>query len=339
MKERILSSFADFQEKYRFFSIIFLRLPVLWFPLVLTYFGDNLKLVSLLESGKRHLTVLGIIVTCVIVIVSLVAEYSLLNNKGRENDYNYYKYSYYVLRGLKDSINNVCNTKKNTLLTKIQQIKMFDVVEAPLIVSNPQRQLDNLVKEMQSCLLDFLHVSGGKRWTTNDLYVSIAYEFPEDNTGWKWATEERGMDLPELFSTDDPDGNISTLLYLLNGRSSSVFFNEKEKARQRGVYLPDALDEFDDDDKLLGSIACYENKIKKGDVTYIHFVLSISSYKKKFYENDMNVEQNDGLKNTRDHMENMVVFEFLERIGIELSLLYLESLYNRNRTQEDNTPR
>lgn len=61
--------------------------------------------------------------------------------------------------------------------------------------------------------------------------------------------------------------------------------------------------------------------MKKNDTLYVEAMLSISTQKKRFTKDD-----DEACKNVRENMISLVKDSFGKRIGIELSLLYLEYL-------------
>lgn len=312
-----------FQTKHWFVYLLLVRLSVVWYSLVLTYLGEALCLISVSTAGGKRLTIVGwvctIIITGVIVLGEAAKNYS---NSLQTEPFEIGGFA--LLNNLRAAMANVCKSKYMTLLSEIHAIKTECIDTPPVIVSNPPKQLDQIAKEMAECLRFLLREDGGKRWQPDDLYVSIAYQFPLEGNSWHWATEEHGMCLKDLLYSPNmgerSPATMSTLQYVLSDKRSVVFYNSKADAEKDGKYIPDDLDERDSDGKLLGSIACYEGVIKKSDITYIHFVLSVTTYSRPFATNPQSVE------NTKYNMKEFVVSDFFLRIQIELCLLYLNQL-------------
>ncbi len=106
-------------------------------------------------------------------------------------------------------------------------------------------------------------------------------------------------------------------------KKTYYFNNRKEDAKKQGQYLYDNADETNEaNGSPVGSIFCYNYKVKQGDIVYVDAILSISTSQKRFAEEN-NI---DKINNARDNMIRIVKENFGRRILIELSLLYLEHL-------------
>lgn len=312
---------AKVQEKHWIINLVLVRLSLLWYSLILAYLGEELKLIKLTETGKK-LTVLAWAITIGLTVVVTLSELSKLY-ADRRRVYPPEVSGYALLNTLRGSIENVCESKYNTLVAKIHAVKTERKESAPIIISNPPKQLQGIANEITQCLLYLLR-DDETRWRAGDLYVSIAYQFPLESEDWHWATEEHGLRFDELLKSPGPDENgndiLSTFLYLLRGNRDNAFYISKEKAKDEGHYIPDDLDQRDGKGQLLGSIACYKGTIKKADVTYIRYILTITSYSKPFTTDSKVID------NLRYNMKNEVISDFSIRIAIELCLLYLSQL-------------
>lgn len=320
---RFLLFISKFQSKHWFVYLLVVRLSVVWYSLVLTYLGETLHLISVSTSGGKMLTILGWISTIIITGIIILGEASKKYSSSLQTE-PFEIGGFALLNNLRSGIENVCKSKYGTLLSEIHAIKTEHADEPPIIISNPPKQLDEIAKEMAGCLRFLLREDGGKRWQTDDLYVSVAYQFPLEGDTWHWATEEHGLCLSDLLHLSNTDEErpktMSTLEFILSDKRSVVFFNSKADAEKDGKYIADDFDERDSDGKLLGSIACYEGIIKKADITYIHFVLTVTTYSRPFATDPQSAE------NTKHNMKEFVVSDFFLRIQIELCLLYLEQL-------------
>ena len=317
---RFFKWFEEQQSKHWVISLIVVRLSVLWYSLILSYLGEKLGLVSL-DQSNRSLTVWGWLITALLTVLAFVSEVSKrYEDLRRVNPPEVAGYA--LLNTIKTSIDSVCISKYNTLVDKIHSVKTERTESPPNIISNPQKQLEGIAKEMVQCLY-YLLQDDTTRWNNRDLYISIAYQFPLESDDWHWATEEHGLCFDELLAKSKRKQNISTFQYLLRNRSTIAFFNSKERAMAEGHYIPDDFDERDSKGHLLGSIACYKGTIKKEDKTYIRYIVTLASYSKPF------TTKNDVVNNLRYNMKNEVFSEFAIRISIELCLLYLKHLrYN-----------
>lgn len=303
----------NFFKKHWFWYSIIIALPTTWFSVMLPFWGNTLKL-----QNENGMTSLGnafsiILVSFVAIIVFVNNWYSSKTGKGRleklqgEVDY---------LGTINENIDKVCDEKYDQLRRTIVEAKSGNG-ELPRIVTKPGNQLKRIISAMTSCLVKFME-SPGNRFAYKDFTVSIAYNFPTENNKWEWVDGmmERDLTLDELLA----QGCDSTFKYLIESHQPYYFNNKKEDAKRERRYCYNKQDELNEENKeAVGSIFCYNFKIKKGSTTYIDAYLSVSTNKKRF-----SVDDDDVCKNTRDNMISLVKETFGKRIGIELCLLYLE---------------
>lgn len=313
-----LISMANFQQKHWIIYLILARLSVAWYSLILTYWGTDLKLLT----ANNNFTPLGLFFTLTLAIVVLLFE--IANKHKQTLDKNSWEAKgYQLLSNLREETDNICKIKFTTLLNAIDSIKTNNQNAFSAVISDPSKQLDEIAKRMASSLRYLLQEEGSSL-LIDDLYVSIAYQFPLESDEWFWATEEHGLSFEDLLtpqiSSFDQMEMVSTFKHLLSARGRSIFYNSKADAEKDHKYIVDDFDERSSDGKLLGSIACYEDFIKKSDKKYIHYVLTISTYSRPFTTNLQEVE------NIKYNMNTHFISLFSIRIRIELCLLYLQKL-------------
>lgn len=322
--QKFLLGIANYQRKHWFISIFIVRLSAIWFSLVLTYLGEILKLVNVSEEGKS-LTCYGWVTTIVLVVVILLFE----AGKYMESHLSEEPYEiggFLFLNSLRKGIGTLCDSKLNTLITQIEKTKKENI-EAPVIVSNPQKQLQVIADQIKECLSQLLTEKGDNPVNGKDIFATIAYQFPCESTQWYWATEEHGLGFDQLVQSSVPSNSgISTFQSLLESGHNYLFFNRKQDAFQSGKYICDEYDERDDQDHLKGSIACYKFDIKKNDKVYVRSILSVTSYQQRFSAD----ESKQTIDNVRGNMSDFVISDFSKRIKIELCLLYLSLLQKNN---------
>ena len=142
------------------------------------------------------------------------------------------------------------------------------------------------------------------------------------------GTEEKGLTLDELFDSNAK----SSFNHIIIDNKPYYFNNKKEDAKLENQYIYDATDEMNaENGEEVGSIFCCRYQVKNSKNIYVEAILSVSTYKKRFCPYVGKQEEHDQrIKNTRDNMLLIVKDYFGKRIGIELSLLYLEYLHNIN---------
>lgn len=329
-RNKFLTLCAEMQKKHWIINLLIVRLSALWFTFVLMYFGADLNFVKQSEQGGKYLTLCGIVSTIIIICIMLFGEivqrYS--DNIDSTDNVAVDSAGFALLNTVRKKINNICQSKSSTLLSNIDEIKTERYTgDLPIIVSDPNRQLYNIVKEFSECLRSLLEEDNGSNRVFEDLYVSLAYILPEEDPHWHWATEEKGMSFDELLSAKaKEDDCISTFQYIIKKNLQFVFFNSKEKAKQKKIYKEDGLDERDSEGHLLGSIACMRQNIKMNDTVYVEFILTVTTYSKAF-SSDTSPEM---INNVRHNMKEFLFNDFVLRIRTELCLLYLDYLYKKS---------
>lgn len=326
--QRILLKIAKYQKDHWFISLFLVRLSAVWFSLVLTYAGEQLGLLEISNKGKA-LTIQGWVATIAMVSIILLFEASK-SFHSRITEEPYEIGGFLFLNSLRKGIGTLCDSKLNTLTAQIECVKKDNVI-APVIVSNPQKQLQAIADQIKECLSQLLAEKGDNKVNGKDIVATIAYQFPLESDKWYWATEEHGLGFDKLVTSSAPYSlRKSTFQSLLESGHNYLFYNSKQEAFQDKKYICDDFDERDENDLLKGSIACYKIEIKKNDKVYIRSVLSITSYKQHFTSDTSKQTVN----NVRWNMDDFVINDFSKRIKIELCLLYLSILQKQHNNEK-----
>jgi hypothetical protein len=159
----------------------------------------------------------------------------------------------------------------------------------------------------------------------NEMYVCLHYNFPKESKDWHLAESlypERNISTKELIKSD------STFKEILSSRKDLIFWNSKEDARKQNKYIPDAEDQYDENQNLKGSIACYKIQVISHGITYINAIISFVTYSKKFINTDgMKAEdEKKAIDTVKYNIKANILSAFKKRINIELSLLYIVKL-------------
>lgn len=321
---KLLLAIAKFQKIHWFVTLVVVRLSAVWFSLILTYAGELLNLLHVSAQGKQ-LTCWGWVATIVMVCAILLFE-AAKHVEANLNKEPFEIGGFVFLNSLRKGIGAICDSKLNTLIAQIENVKMSRC-QPPTIISNPLKQLQGIVDQMVQCLSQLLAEKGDNRVRGKDIYATIAYQFPMDSKDWHWATEEHGLGLDQLVATS-ASANKSCFQTLLDCGDNYVFHNRKQDAFKVGKYICDEYDKKDDNGELKGSIACYRFDIKKNDKVYVRAVLSIASYQQPFTSDN----SKEAVNNVRENMDDFVISDFEKRIKIELCLLYLAFLQEGQET-------
>ncbi|MBQ6430856.1 MAG: hypothetical protein IJJ99_03140 [Oscillospiraceae bacterium] len=312
------------------FTILYSSLG-LWYSLILAYFGEDLCLYTVTDN-KKQFTVLGII--CTVVVFILI-----------------------VLKSISDKICATDDEKEelratNSLLFQIQSnnIHLNECEEQTQIkavadciskakhsypADRPCDQISNILDGLRLSLAKL--ISDRSRRFDNDLYISLMYNFPQENKDvWKWGDtlRQKGLSIEEAVNNES--SAFHHLLFSEKAPLSRIFYNSKQQAFLAGCYLKDSEDFVDGrTNEIGGSIVCYYRDVKLQDKTYIRAAIGISSYRNRFIADE---DLPEGWKNTDlDNCElikniDYIVDQYLSQARIELCKFYLNYLEKK---QED----
>lgn len=316
-----LVSLNKFFKKHWFWYTIILVLPSAWFAVILPYGGELCGL-----QYNNSLTRLGFVTSIIIVI--LVAVISFLNNsvmkRAEQEEMESIKGNAEYLSTIMNSIDRICDEKCTRLENKIVDVKVKNVKSAE-IISNPSNQLRRISVGIKECLVKLLS-NAETEFAFKDFFVTIAYNFPQENKEWQWVegTTESAMTLEKLLDAD----SRSTFNHLIKTKQPYYFNNQKERACAEHKYMYNPQDELcAENGEPMGSIFCYCYRIFKGGTSYVDAMLSISTQKKRFAKETKEA-------NVRNNMIALMKDSFGKRIEIELSLLYLEYLKMKEEAKE-----
>lgn len=289
--------------------------PTIWFTFIIPVFGTTLYL----KNAEGGFTIVGKIISFFVIAGAVLL--ALFNNwyasKSEIDKLAILEGENHYIREIMSCVDSICDEKSRQIRRTIHQVKR-DEKASPEIISNPANQLKKILEKINSCLVTFMKESGEKS-SYNDFFVTLAYNFPEENQEWTWldGTIERGMGLSELTNLECK----STINYLRNSKKTYYYNNRKEDARKEDRYWYDSIDETNEaNNKPVGSIFCYNFKVKQSNITYVDAVLSISTQQRRFADED-DVQK---IENAKDNMLLLVGDYFGRRINIELGLLYLD---------------
>ncbi len=318
-KKEYIQIIHNATKKHWIWYTIIITLPTIWFTFFCTVLGTTLKIKG--ETG--NFTILGKILSAIIILISIVI--SLFNNyyasKSEFGELERLRGHIEYLEKIENSVDSICDEKAMQIKKTIYQVKKTGK-NSPEIISNPSNQLKKILEQIAECLVSFME-RPDEKYSFKDFFVTLAYNFPEESDEWSWleGTTERGMSLNELTDLS----NKTTINYLRTNQKTYYFNNCKEDAKREDRYVYDEYDLTNEENgKPVGSIFCYNFKIRQNNLVYVDAILSISTQVKRF------AEENDKGKidNAKDNMVNLVKEHFGRRITIELGLLYLDYVKN-----------
>lgn len=304
-------------KKHWIWYTIIIALPTIWFTFICTVFGVTMGL----KDKAGNFTCEGKVISLIVISVSIGI--SLFNNyyasKSEFGELEKLRGHIEYLEKIENSVDSICDEKAMQIRRTIHQVKKKEK-NSPEIISNPSNQLKKILEQIAECLVTFME-RPDEKYSFKDFFVTLAYNFPEENGEWQWleGTTERGISLSELTDLSKK----STFNYIRTTEKTYYFKNRKEDAKREDRYLYDSYDVTNEENgKPVGSIFCYNFKIRQNSSVYVDAILSISTQVKRFA--DENSEEK--INNAKDNIINLVKEHFGRRITIELGLLYLDYL-------------
>jgi hypothetical protein len=223
---------------------------------------------------------------------------------------------------------NLNSSYDGKILGKLRQIEEYKSLKDNAF--NVYRESYQQLVETSECLetsLNELLFTFAKANGDRDLYVSIAYRFPNvagaSHEKWFWAPSKREEGLPI-------DGVLlknSTFMRLLELKEPYLIFNSKKEAVQRESYIPDDKDTKDD---LKGSIACYRIYKRAEGQVQIEAIIGVSTYRAPFLEE----EEAYKLDRLAVLIQEMVINAASRQIFNELCNFYIQKLLDKDRSKK-----
>lgn len=308
-------------KKHWIIYTIITFLPSIWFSLIIKYGGEFLKLTTKDTNGAEIFTRLGTASTISLILIIFLL--TLFNNYySSKSGFNKLD----VLEGENTFLQEICLSADRICNEKLEQLKKVlpNIIEnkmlLPQIISNPSNQLKRILEQITGCLAKLMSKANDK-YSFKDFGISLVYNFPTENAEWLWL---EGISEREFTPAHLASSNKSTLGYLMQSTKPYYFNNRKEDAKKNEQYIYSSQDEMNaENGNVVGSIFCYKIQIKKNNQTYINAVLSISTNQKRFVHDDTDKNK---VNIVRENILLIVREHFGKRIGIELSLLFLEEL-------------
>ena len=192
------------QKQWLVFSIITTTVGI-WFPLIISFYGNYLGLTIVTENGETIFTTPGLTLTL------LTVAWSLLSTIAQ-------RYSEYIIHNSGLSVDNFNNTETiySTLnnsstsiieagvVEKIKFIEKFHTNNALLInypIKKPCETIQNISNEMVKVLSKLL-TSKNHNVKERDIVLNIYYNFPiEKNFYWHLANssrQQKGLGISQL---------------------------------------------------------------------------------------------------------------------------------------------
>ena len=292
-------------NKHGIIKFLFPFLCSIWFPIVITLMGESLKL----ADSQGMLTQIGWIITIFVhamtAAIAVISRQDVMLFKSQDDNFRIYEH-------LVKSLDDLCDSNYDRILTYVREGKVsLNAMYENTI--NPIEQLKDITREIKECLSEIVNVGN------NDVVVSMAYNFPEFNSEWKWVDDkyvDGGLGIQKLMSSCH-----STFYQIANNKADYLFFNDKKVAYQKKCYIYDKKDR---NGEVEGSIICMKIPVKINDADVAYIILSISTYGVKICEDSK--EEIVG-----DIISNIILKRFNKRIRIELIYLYANEKANGGR--------
>ena len=328
---KLLTKINKINQNQWLICSIFTTMSGMWFSLILGFFGSSLCLTKINENGDKVFTILGGILTLVTVgwsLLSLIAQrYCEYHNKNIGISQENLENSETFFNSLNSSSANIIEkgvTAKLAYVERVLQTKSTTMPTYP--IKKPCETLSNITCEMAQTLSKLLSY---KKYNVRyqDLFVNIYYSFPQENDQqWYKAhsvRSENGLSIEELLKPN------TAFFEALNSNKNYVYYNDKEMAIEQNHYVPDP-DDIRKNKNVIGSIACYLYEIKRNSKVYIKFMITLSSYGKKFSKinsDDDNV--------TAINLKRCFFPEYEMLIKSALTDLYITHIFDCHKNSEE----
>lgn len=329
--KKILKAINDFNQKQWLLVSIITTTIGIWFPFIVGFLGEKLHLIYIDDSGNKQFTILGIFLTLMSIIWSLLSSLSQ----------RYYDYRVGRLGITEENIDNTENVYctlnfsnasivEKGVSAKLKCIdklytKSINMVNYP--VKKPCETLTFIISEITSTLSKLL-TSKSYNVREHDLNVNIYYRFPLDqDVSWHRAhniKQEKGLKIEELLSPN------STFFQAMNSTQKYAFYNDKHEAYLNNRYIPDSED-IRIKGKIEGSIACFIYSLSENGNKYIEFMVTIATYGKKFSKKNSEDEN----QNIAYNLKKNVFAEYEMLIKSALADLYITHLLAQQTSQAE----
>lgn len=273
-------------------------LGTVWFPIIIKYLGQALRLVNETEG----LTFLGWL--CTIAVYGSMFGISLISVQESKILVRY-ESNLHIYEHLIKSLDDLCDASYDRILTHLSESEIKK--PARNIYKNtvePIKQLKDIAREIKECFSEIVD------FQRDDLIVSMAYNFPRKNNEWFWIDSkymEGGLSTEQLFT------NTDSTLYHVAKNEDFIFFSNKKTAHDEKCYIYDSKDK---EGTVDGSIICMKIPILLGNEIIAQIVLSVSTY------GVFLCEENEE-KAVGEMIEKVLLRRFSKRIRVELAHLYI----------------
>ncbi len=266
---------AELLNDYWLIKVVFQALPIIWTTVILHIFHDKLY-----DSSTGNLNALGVILACVIVVVSAAllvltdvkASKDKKETEKTKNDMISYQAEIDLRRELTKAETTVEERRNRHFRNSVGKIKNSDPVN--IFVSktmDPMERISTALDGLGQCF------SSLSRIASNEFTLSGAIAIENTNsknktTPWKWislSTMEGTASIEELLKHN------SSFKLVASGRPF-FYANDKKEAADNGEYYWDGRDKT----YGTGSIVCSEID-EKIDNWRIRLIISISTYGKQ----------------------------------------------------------
>lgn len=302
----------------------------IWFSFILNFFGKYLGLIKIGQDNQPGLTGWGLVLTIITVGWSLLSitsqryyDYHMNNLKLTDTEISYAETLFGKVNQSMSQLYEGNLIRLTGCITKI----LCGEMQAPPIIEQPCLQLKDITMELAKNFSDLLSQKN-YNLRLDDLHITIYFTFEKEKSErWQRAENhkaENGINIEQLLSES------STFYETLNlCKEKFVFYNSKEDARKKNHYIPDELDEYDNNKELKGSIACYRITVKSQGEIYIKSILTIATYSKKFTI----INDAESVENIKYNIRHNLLEEYEKRIATSLCRYYISVLHNKRADQ------
>lgn len=286
--------------------------PSIIFSIVFPYYGEKWGLLN-----NNTITPLGVAV-CVIYIIllaALIIGYNIISHKNDDtiseyelnnlkNERNVYNANYRILLRVLEYSDDVCNSKLKTLKSEIKKHRNSPQNKYPTIISNPQKQLDEILRKLLDCVTEIINMP--KHSINYDVAIKLG------NSDWKWLSGfEPNEGVP--ISKINVEGSLFRKLVTSTDKHTSLlFYNKKSFAINKGYYIVLSTDQDENGNIIDGSIIAKHIFVGESySDKWIELAIFISSQNNEFFIKDTElIKETDGISSAKKKFKRTHFFTF-----------------------------
>lgn len=284
-------------------NLCFTAIPAIVFPLI--------DIMPIDEISKIGFTVIAVgFVGWQVLKISLCEEKEMQDLEEKISTYEKYRISQKILNSLVE----IGRVKRNLL--KREELRDY---RAEVLLYSAHEYIEEICSNIKSLISNITDID------LDSLSISFIYQYPANNSKWKWITRKNSTINRELHDFVVDEHSHSYFNYIITNNFSTHFEHNKERLVREGHYW---ISESDKRFSILGSIASYKMSFIKNEITLVVGYIVISTYGRTFVE-----KESEGTKvnEFNDLLTNKIIPSYRSLIETELGFMAERHCKKENR--------